>query len=267
MAYSAEMTIDYAAQTTLITGASAGIGVEFARELARRGSNLVLVARRKERLDALAAELESAHGITVTVVPLDLSLPGAGATILAEAQRQGVTITSVINNAGFGTQGPFHLDVAARLTEEITVNVSSLVDISRTFIEPLRESGTGFLVNVASLAGYFPSPRMAVYAATKAFVLNFTEALWFESRDSGLRVLSVAPGATQTEFFDVAGPAAASGATLQPPAGVIGATFKALDARRSVPSVVVGRSNAIAASAMRLFTRRNLVLAAGRITT
>lgn len=260
------MTIDYSAQTTLITGASAGIGVEFARELARRGSDLVLVARRKERLDALAAELEAAHGVTATVVPLDLSLPGAGAAILAETQRQGVTITSVINNAGFGTQGSFHDEDAARLTEEITVNVSSLVDISRTFIEPLREVGTGFLVNVASMISYFPSPRMAVYGATKAFVLSFTEALWYESRESGLRVLSVAPGATETEFFDIAGPAAASGAKLQPASGVVRTAFRALDARRSVPSVVVGRGNALASSAMRLFTRRNLVLLAGRIT-
>jgi len=260
------MTIDYSLQTTLITGASSGIGAEFARELARRGSDLVLVARRKERLDTLATELVLAHNVAVTVVPLDLSKPGAGAAILAETQRQGVTITSVINNAGFGTQGPFHLDDAARLADEITVNAASLVDISRTFIGSLRETGTGFLVNVASMIAYFPSPRMAVYGATKAFVLSFTEALWYESRESGLRVLSVAPGATQTEFFDVAGPAAASGATLQPVSGVIRTTMKALDARRSAPSVVVGRGNAIAASAMRLFTRRNLVLVAGRIT-
>jgi short-subunit dehydrogenase len=261
------MTIDHSAQTTLITGASAGIGVEFARELARRGSDLVLVARRKERLDTLAAELEAAHGIAATVVPLDLSLPGAGAAILAETQRQGITITSVINNAGFGLQGPFHEDDAARLADEIMVNISSLVDISRTFIEPLREAETGYLVNIASLAAYFPSPRMAVYAATKAFVLSFTEALWFESRDSGLRVLCVSPGATQTEFFDVAGPAAASGATLQPPAGVVRTALKALDARRSVPSVAVGRGNALAAAAIRLFTRRQTVLVAGRITS
>jgi len=260
------MTIDYSAQTTLITGASAGIGAEFARELARRGSNLVLVARRKDRLDALAAELESSHGITVTVVPLDLGKPGAGASILAEAQRQGVTITSVINNAGFGTQGPFHEDDAARLTEEITVNVSSLVDISRTFIEPLRESGTGFLVNVASLAAYFPSPRMAVYAATKAFVLSFTEALWVESRGSGLRVLCVSPGATATEFFDIAGPAAASRATLQPAAGVIHTAFRALDAARSTPSVAVGASNRRSLAALRVFSRRRVALLVGRIT-
>ena len=260
------MTIDYSTQTTLVTGASAGIGVEFARELARRGSNLVLVARRKERLDSLADELRRTHGIAVAVVPLDLSKPGAGAAILAEASRQGVTITSVINNAGFGTQGPFHQDDADRLTDEITVNVSSLVDISRTFIEPLRDAGTGFLVNVASMISYFSSPRMAVYGATKAFVLSFTEALWHESRESGLRVLSVAPGATQTEFFDVAGPAAASGATLRPPAGVVRTTFKALDARRSTPSVIVGRGNALAASALRLFTRRAVVNIAGRIT-
>jgi len=260
------MTIDYSKQTTLVTGASAGIGVEFARELARRGSDLVLVARRKERLDALAAELRLAHGITVTVIPLDLSEPGAGSAILEEATRRGVTITSLINNAGFGTQGPFHSEEGARLADEIAVNVASLVDISRTFIEPLRASGSGFLVNVASMISYFPSPRMAVYGGTKAFVLSFTEALWYESRESGLRVLSVAPGATQTEFFDVAGPAAASGATLQPPIGVVRTTMRALDARRSRPSVVVGRGNALAASALRLFTRRAVVNIAGRIT-
>ena len=136
-------TIDYSKQTTLITGASSGIGVEFAREFARRGSDVVLVARRLERLEKLAAELNATYGVRATAMPLDLSLPNAGRTLAEEVERRGLTVTSVVNNAGFGTFGPFHAEEPERLREMINVNVASVVDISRAFIEQLRASGTG----------------------------------------------------------------------------------------------------------------------------
>ncbi|HZX37735.1 MAG TPA: SDR family NAD(P)-dependent oxidoreductase, partial [Streptomyces sp.] len=119
--------VDYRGQTTLITGASAGIGTEFARRLAQRGSHVILVARRQERLDKLAAELTAAHGVQATVIPLDLSLPAAGQTLAEEVARRGLTVTSVVNNAGFGTFGPFHREDPQRLREEISVDVAGVI--------------------------------------------------------------------------------------------------------------------------------------------
>ncbi|MER5841067.1 SDR family oxidoreductase [Streptomyces prasinus] len=259
--------VDYRGQTTLITGASAGIGAEFARQIAARGSHVVLVARRRERLVALAAELTAAHGVQATVIPLDLSRPAAGRTLAEEVARRDLTVTSVVNNAGFGTFGPFHTEDPQRLQEEISVDVAGVVDISRAFIGPLRTSGTGVLVNVASMAAYFPAPNMAVYAAAKAFVLSFTEALWQESMDTGLRVLALSPGATSTEFFDVVGTDSADGgAKRQSPQEVVTTALRTLDRRTPPPSVISGRLNRMMASLGRAVTRRRAVLLMGSMT-
>ncbi|MFF3398762.1 SDR family NAD(P)-dependent oxidoreductase [Streptomyces sp. NPDC002659] len=259
--------VDYRGQTTLITGASAGIGTEFARQIAQRGSHVILVARRQERLDKLAAELTAAHGIEATVIPLDLSLPAAGQTLAEEVARRGLTVTSVVNNAGFGTFGPFHREDPQRLRDEISVDVAGVIDISRAFIEPLRTAGTGVLINVASMAAYLPVPGMAVYAAAKAFVLSFSEALWHESRGTGLRVLALSPGATSTEFFDVIGTDAADGGSKrQSPEEVVATALRALDRRTPPPSVVSGRLNRVMASLGRGLTRRRAVLLMGSMT-
>ncbi|WP_222192871.1 SDR family NAD(P)-dependent oxidoreductase [Modestobacter italicus] len=259
--------VDWRGQTTLVTGASAGIGAEFARRLAARGSDLVLVARRAERLTALAAELTAASGVRVDVVPADLSRPAAGRALAAEVDRLGIAVTGVVNCAGFGTHGPFHHEDADRLAEMIAVDVTALVDVSRAFVDRLRASGTGVLVNVASMAAYVPSPDMAVYAASKAFVLSFTEALWAESRDSGLRVLALSPGATDTEFFEVLGNDAADGGRgRQSPEEVVTTAFRALDRRTPPPSVAVGRANRAAVRLTRLLTRRRVVLLMARLT-
>ncbi|MFJ9126160.1 SDR family NAD(P)-dependent oxidoreductase [Streptomyces sp. NPDC102340] len=259
--------VDYRGQTTLITGASSGIGAEFARRLAGRGSDVVLVARRRERLEKLAAELASDHGVRAEAVPLDLSLPGAGRALAEDTERRGLMVTSVVNNAGFGTSGPFHEEDPERLWEEIQVDVASLVDISRAFIGPLRASGNGVLVNVASMAAYLPVPGMAVYAATKAFVLHFTEALWYESRGTGLRVLALSPGATETEFFDAVGTEVAGAGSRQSPQEVVTETLRVLDRRTPPPSAVSGRRNRVMASATRLMSRRRGVLTMGSMTS
>ncbi|MEU5269493.1 SDR family NAD(P)-dependent oxidoreductase [Streptomyces hygroscopicus] len=260
--------VDYHGQTTLITGASAGIGVEFARRIAQRGSHVVLVARRRERLEKLAAELTAAHGIRATAIPLDLSLPAAGQALAEETARRGLSVTSVVNNAGFGTFGPFHTEDPRRLSEEISVDVANVVDITRAFIEPLRASGTGVLVNVASMAAYLPVPNMAVYAAAKAFVLHFTEALWHESRGTGLRVLALSPGATDTEFFDVVGTDGADGGTRrQSPQEVVATALRTLDRRTPPPSVISGRLNRVMASLGRASSRRRAVMMMGATTT
>jgi hypothetical protein len=259
--------VDYRHQTTLITGASSGLGAEFARRLAARGSDLVLVARRRDRLEALAAELTAAHGIRVTVIDLDLSAPAAGERLAAEVDRHGLAVTSLINNAGFGTWGPLHEADPERLRQEITLNCTTLVDVSRAFIDRLRAAGTGVLVNVASTAAYQAVPNMAVYGATKAFVLSFTEALWQESQGTGLRVLCLSPGATRTEFFDVVGTEdAAAGTPMQTAEQVITTALSTLDRRTPPPSVVSGRRNRALTMAGRLITRRRAVLTVAAMT-
>ena len=252
--------VDYKNQTILVTGASSGIGAAFARELAGRGAHLVLVARRVDRLETLAAELRSAHGIRATVIGLDLGLPAAGRALKEKTDAAGLVVTGVVNNAGFGTDGPFHDENPATLAQEIAVDITTLVDISRAYIEPLRSAGNGILVNVASVAGHQPIPGMAVYSASKAFVLNFTEALWHESRATGLRVLALSPGLTTTEFFDVLDSEQYKG-RYQTPEQVVQTALTALDRNRR-PSITSGRINALTASASRLLTRKRTVMVA-----
>ena len=260
--------VDYRGQTTLITGASSGIGAEFAREFARRGSDVVLVARRLDRLEKLAAELTATYGVRATPIPLDLSLPAAGRALAEEVDRRGLAVTSLVNNAGFGTFGPFHGEDPERLRGEINVDVANVVDISRAFIGRLRDTGTGVLVNVASMAAYGPVPNMAVYAAAKAFVLSFTEALWHESRGTGLRVIALSPGATRTEFNSVVGTEDATGGapSQQSPREVAETALRALDRRSPPPSVVSGRLNRLMANAGRVLSRRRAVLVMGSMT-
>ncbi|MFF2183814.1 SDR family NAD(P)-dependent oxidoreductase [Streptomyces sp. NPDC058155] len=256
--------IDYAHQTTVITGASSGIGAAFAREVARRGSHVVLVARRLDRLEALAAELREAYGIRATPIAVDLSEPRAGRALAAALAERRISVTGLVNNAGFATDNAFHSEDPERLTDEINVNVANLVDITRALIEPLRSAGTGILVNVASMAAYTPAPGMAVYAASKAFVLNFTEALWSESRGTGLRVLCLAPGLTRTEFFDSLSGGSYKG-RYQTPEQVVRTAMRVLDRGRR-PSVASGRLNAFTTTLPRLFTRRRSAIISGAIS-
>lgn len=256
------MAVDYRNQTTLITGASSGLGALFARRLAARGSDLILVARRTDRLESLAAELS---GVRVTTIGMDLSEPGAGAKLAAATAERGLTVTSLINNAGFGTHGLFHEADPRRITDEITLNVTSLTEISRAFIEPLRAHGGGVLVNVASIAAYQPGPTLAVYAATKAYVLSFTEALWVESRGTGLRVMALSPGPTETEFFQVAGENADGGVPRMSPEQVVDRAIRALDRRDPPPSLLVGAANRVMAATGRLAGRRVTLAVLGRM--
>jgi short-subunit dehydrogenase len=235
-------------RTALVTGASSGLGVEFARELAARGSNLVLVARRRDRMDALAAELREAHGCEVTVIARDLSTYRAGKTLMADLERRGLSIDTVINNAGFGTYGPLATEDPDRIADEVSLNVATLVDITRAAVAGMLERDRGIIVNVASTAAFQPLANFATYAATKAFVLSFTEALWGETERTNVRVLALCPGATATEFFDIAGSDAATG-PMAPAADVIAEAFAALERRK--PSVIHGRNNKFAPFAAR----------------
>jgi len=259
------MTIDYRGTTALVTGASSGIGAEFARQLASRGAALVLVARRADRLDALAAELRREHGVRVDVIPTDLATPRPGRALAAELDQREITIDTVIANAGFGTYEHFQHEDGDRIADEIAVNVAAVVDVAHAFYPGMLARGRGALVTVASTGAYQPVPRMAVYGATKAFVLSFTEALWYEARNSGLRVLALSPAATGTEFFDVAGDDAQVGPRRQPVSELVGFAMRTLDRPKGPGSVVAGLANQLSATMARLLPRRAATNLTGRI--
>jgi short-subunit dehydrogenase len=258
------MTVIYRGTTALITGASAGLGTEFAEQLAARGADLVLVARREERLRELAERLEAAHGIRATVIPLDLSRADAAATLRAALDERGIRVQTLVNNAGFGMKGAFVEADPGRIAEMVQVNVANLVSVTRELLPELVADGRGSLVNVASTAAYQPCPNMAVYGATKAFVLSFTEALAYETRESGLRVLALSPGATRTEFFDVVGTEDAAVGRFQTPSQVVGLAVRELDRGRRA-SVVSGWANAVSAKLAGLMPRRLTLGVSGRV--
>lgn len=240
--------------------------MEFARRFAARGDDLVLVARRREPMDRLAAELGAAHGITAHVVPLDLTQPDAAERLLAEVNDRGLTVHALVNNAGFGTYGAFAEADPARIAQEISLNVTAVTLLSRLFLPGLLAAGDGILVNVASTAAYQPGPYLAVYAATKAYVRSLTEAIWQETRGTGLKVLALAPGPTETEFFEAAGSEKFKvGQMLSVPA-VVDVAFRALDRRDTPPSVVAGHRNKVTAVAAGLLPRRLTLAVAGRLT-
>jgi short-subunit dehydrogenase len=191
-----------AREIALVTGASSGIGEALARRLARDGLHLGLVARRADRLEALAAELRAAHRIEAHVLPADLTKPGAAAALVEDVAAQGLDVDWLVNNAGFGTVGLFNSLPLERELEEITLNVEALVELTGRLLPPMVRRARGVVMNVASIGAYLPSPNMATYTATKAFVLSFSEAIAEELRGSGVRVLCVCPGVTRTEFQD-----------------------------------------------------------------
>jgi short-subunit dehydrogenase len=261
------MVFDYASQTVLVTGASSGIGVELATGLAKRGASLILVARRKDRLDALAEELRTDYHATVHTIAQDLTSPTADGELRNAVDSLGVTITGLINNAGFGTFGLFIDEDRTRLAEEIAVDISIPVKLSHEFLPDIISSGNGFLINVASMAAYTPAPRMAVYAAAKAFILNFTESLWAELRGSGVTAFALSPGATSTEFNAVVGTDdATAGARPRTASDVAATAFAHLEKRNPGPSVIDGASNRFAASALKLVGRRATVNMMHRLT-
>jgi short-subunit dehydrogenase len=184
----------------LITGASAGLGVEFARQLSKRGHRLVLAARRKDRLDELAKELGNAR-----TVAIDLSKANAAAELLADLEAHGETVELLVNNAGFGLIGRFAELDARRQRQMIDLNVATLTGLCRAVAPGMIERRSGGILNVASTAAFQPGPKMAVYFATKAFVLSLSEALHEELKLHGVKVSCLCPGPTRTEFGDVAG--------------------------------------------------------------
>jgi len=238
---------------TLITGASAGLGAEFARQCAARGERVVLVARRKDRLERLAEEIGGAE-----VIVADLSEPGAGTKVVAEAMTRDLWIRTLINNAGFGLIGKFERLSIARQLEMIDLNVRALTNLSYVVLNDMRLRGEGAILNVASTAAFQPGPKMAVYFATKAFVLSLTEALHEELKPHGIKVSCLCPGPTRTEFGEVAG-FGGNGlferVAMEAPE-VVAVGLRGLDQNRAV--VVPGMINKTVAASTR-FAPRSLV--------
>jgi short-subunit dehydrogenase len=190
-----------AAPCALVTGASSGIGAAFARALHRRGEKLVLLARRVERLQALSRELDGAP----VVIPADLSASGAVARVREQIEARGLDVALLVNNAGLGHTAAFEKQDPEVVRRMIAVNVSAVVELTHAFLPAMKARGRGRIINVASNAAFQPVPYLTVYAATKAFVLSFSEGLDEELRGSGVRVQALCPGTTATEFFEVSG--------------------------------------------------------------
>jgi uncharacterized protein len=234
----------------LVTGASAGLGEEFARQLTAMGKRLVLVARRKERLDALAAELGNAR-----VVATDLSQPGAAAGLMADIANREETVELLVNNAGFGLAGRFAELDEARQREMINLNCGALTELAHAVLPGMIDRNSGGILNVASTAAFQPGPGMTVYFASKAFVLSFSEALHDEVKRHGVRVSCLCPGPTRTEFRSVSGfdPKGRLGKISADSQSVVRAGLRGLEHNRAV--VVPGVANKIIAQVHRVFPR------------
>jgi uncharacterized protein len=236
-------------RVTLVTGASSGLGAEFARACARRGDDVVLVARRRDRLEALAAELAHAE-----IIAADLAAPGAAARLMEELASRRLEVATLINNAGFGLGGRFARLPLGQQRRMIDLNVGVVTELTHLVLPAMLERGRGGILNVASTGAFQAGPGIAVYFATKAFVLSFSEALHQELKGTGIKVSALCPGPTATEFCDVAGIHAARfrflfGAT----APVVRAGLAGLERNQAV--VIPGLANKISAQSNRLIPR------------
>ena len=253
------------AKTALITGASFGIGLELARIFAREGHNLVLVARSADKLRHLAAELERAHSTRSLILPTDLTDPGAAAYVLDQTTRANISIEILVNNAGFGQYGLFAQSDLEECLRQIQLNVTTLTHLTRLYLPEMIKRKSGRILNVASTAAFQPGPLMAVYFATKAYVLHFSEALANELEGTGVTVTCLCPGATATEFHKRAN---ATGMRLLS-MGKMDADTVAQDGYRAMmagkPLVISGFKNWLTAHAVR-FGPRRLVTAIARKT-
>ena len=255
-----------ASTTVLVTGASSGIGTEMARQLASRGHGVTLVARRADRLDSLAAELSERHKITATPIPCDLGDPIARAELI-EGLRAGPALAGLCNNAGYGINGRFARNDADRERQMVELNVVALHDLTLRALPGMIERGTGAILNVASTAAFQPLPGFATYAATKAFVLSFSESLSTELSGTGVSCSALCPGPVKTEF------AAVAGSTMSeslPDFAMVSAeevARQAIDAMESGNRTAIpGMANQIQALLGRLAPRSLVLPLAGRVS-
>ncbi|MEL6313519.1 MAG: SDR family oxidoreductase [Pseudomonadota bacterium] len=254
--------------TALITGASAGIGAEFARYHARKGGDLVIVARRQEPLDALKAELEAIHDITVTVIAMDAGTPEQATALFEEVKAKGIEIDVLINNAGFGGHGAFLDRDLAKDQAMIDLNVGALVTLSHHVGQEMKARGKGKMLQVSSTAAFQPGPYQATYFATKAFVSSFSQAIDEEMRPHGVTSTALCPGLVNTEFVAVAdlegtGLAKQKGAT---PASVAKVGYDAM-MRGDLISINEGRLNFMMNWIIPLLPRRTVLKTVGGMQT
>ncbi len=195
----------YRGQWALVTGASSGIGQEFCQQLSQAGVNIVLVARREAKLRSLSDQICKAYNVQCCVIPVDLSLAGAAVEVKSRTTRHGITVRLLVNNAGTGHWGRFEAVAAERYEELIQVNTAAMVSLCERFFSDLASFDSSAIINVSSPAALQPIPYMAVYAATKAFVHSFSQALYGEWKDHGISVQTLVPGPTATEFDAKAG--------------------------------------------------------------
>ena len=249
--------------TTLITGASSGIGEAFARKLATQGHDLLLVARSEDKLIALCNELGRGQNIRAQYVAIDLSERDAPARMLAETVERNLEIDLLINNAGFGSMGDFaELDLELEL-KMIDLNVRSLVELTHRFLSSMRERKRGSIINVASTAGFQGVPFMATYAATKAFVLSFSEALWEENRSYGITVMALCPGVTETGFFVASRMQKPPARFSQSSEDVVETALRGL--KRGQSSIISGWPNLVMIEMERIVPRSLVLRAAGAV--
>lgn len=243
-------------KTALVTGASSGLGTDFATILAEHGCHLVLVARREERLQELAAELRRRHGVEVQVIAMSLSPLGAAQQLYDQLRAANVVVDVLINNAGFGVWGPF-LDVPWEKEEEmLRLDIVALVHLTKLFVRDMVARNSGYVLQVASIGAFQPSPTYGTYSAAKAFVLSFGEALSYELRHTNVKVSVLSPGVTETEFLDRAGQKRSlfQRLSIMPSRPVAEIGIKAM--LRGKPSKVAGVMNALTAWSFRFVPRR-----------
>ena len=242
----------------LITGASSGIGAEFAVQLASRGMHLILAARRKDRMTALATDLNTRHGTRCHVVTIDLAEPEAGRLLHEEIGRLGVQVELLINNAGTGIIGQIENTDPEDVRRMLHVNLLTLTDLTLRFLPGMLSRGHGAIMNVSSQAAFQPVAFMGAYAASKSYILHFSEALWAEARSRGVTVIALCPGVTRTDFFDTAGAVGwLEKHTSQTPQRVVKLALRALEKRRQY--VVPGWKDYLMTLLVRLTTRRTAV--------
>lgn len=225
--------VRYRGRTALITGASSGIGESFARTLAARGMHLILVARSEERLQRLSDELSRHYGIKADVIATDLSQPDAAKCVKAAVQERALTVHLLVNNAGFAIYNHFERIDPERDHQQVMVNVSAVVDMAHAFLPDMVARGDGAVINVSSRGAFQPGAYFAVYGASKAFVLSFSEALWAEYRERGIDVLALCPGPVDTNFFNVVGRERRGLEAKTSPDRIVAVALKALEQRKS----------------------------------
>ncbi|HKC63829.1 MAG TPA: SDR family oxidoreductase [Pyrinomonadaceae bacterium] len=249
-------------RTTLITGASSGIGEAFARRLAAQGENVLLVARSEDKLASVCNELGRASNISAQYVAIDLIEGDAAARLFEETKRRGLEVEMLINNAGFGSMGDFTAFDIERDMKMIDLNIKALVALTHYYLPPMRERKKGTIINVASTAAFQGVPYMAVYAATKAFVLSFSEALWDENRAHGVHVMALCPGVTQTNFFAAANTDKPPMRAMQTPEQVVETALKGL--KRGKSHIISGWANYLTTETERLVPRWLVARIAGK---